>query len=73
MSFGICKGLSGGTDRAEYLIGEGTYADEVLSLTKEIEGLLQEQAQYDENYRAVGSLSDLAHQYSDFTGYPRNY
>ena len=54
-------------NETEYLTLRKTYADEVLSLTKEIEGLLQEQAQYDENYRAVGSLSELAHQYSDFT------
>ncbi len=68
MSCGIYEDYQEGIlNETEYLTLRKTYADEVLSLTKEIEGLLQEQAQYDENYRAVGSLSDLAHQYSDFT------
>ena len=68
MSCGIYEDYQEGIlNETEYLTLRKTYADEVLSLTKEIEGLLQEQTQYDENYRAVGSLSDLAHQYSDFT------
>ena len=72
MSCGIYEDYQEGIlNETEYLTLRKTYADEVLSLTKEIEGLLQEQAQYDENYRAVGSLSDLAHQYSDFTEFSR--
>ena len=68
MSCGIYEDYQEGIlNETEYLTLRKTYADEVLSLTKEIEGLLQEQTQYDENYRAVGSLSELAHQYSDFT------
>ena len=68
MSCGIYEDYQEGIlNETEYLTLRKTYAEEVLSLTKEIEGLLQEQAQYDENYRAVGSLSELAHQYSDFT------
>lgn len=68
MSCGIYEDYQEGIlNETEYLSLRKTYADEVLSLTKEIEGLLQEQAQYDENYRAAGSLSELAHQYSDFT------
>ena len=68
MSCGIYEDYQEGIlNETEYLTLRKTYADEVLSLTKEIEGLLQEQAQYDENYRAAGSLSELAHQYSDFT------
>ena len=68
MSCGIYEDYQEGIlNETEYLTLRKTYADEVLSLTKEIEGLLQEQTQYDENYRAAGSLSELAHQYSDFT------
>ena len=68
MSCGIYEDYQEGIlNETEYLTLRKTYADEVLSLTKEIEGLLQDQAQYDENYRAAGSLSELAHQYSDFT------
>lgn len=68
MSYGIYEDYQEGIfNETEYLTLRKTYADEVLSLTKEIEGLLQDQAQYDENYRAAGSLSELAHQYSDFT------
>lgn len=68
MSCGIYEDYQEGIlNETEYLTLRKTYADEVLSLTKEIEGLLQEQAQYDENYRAAGSLSELAHQYRDFT------
>ena len=68
MSCGIYEDYQEGIlNETEYLTLRKTYADEVLSLTKEIEELLQDQAQYDENYRAAGSLSELAHQYSDFT------
>ena len=68
MSCGIYEDYQEGIlNETEYLTLRKTYADEVLSLTKEIEGLLQEQVQYDENYRAAGSLSELAHQYRDFT------
>lgn len=68
MSCGIYEDYQEGIlNETEYLTLRKTYADEVLSLTKEIEGLLQDQAQYDENYRAAGSLSELAHQYRDFT------
>lgn len=68
MSCGIYEDYQEGIlNETEYLSLRKTYADEVLSLTKEIEGLLQDQAQYDENYRAAGSLSELARQYSDFT------
>ena len=67
MSCGIYEDYQEGIlNETEYLTLRKSYADEVLTLTKEIDGLLQEQAQYDENYRAVGSLSELAHRYRDF-------
>lgn len=54
MSCGIYEDYQEGIlNETEYLTLRKTYADEVLSLTKEIEGLLQDQAQYDENYRAA--------------------
>lgn len=68
MSCGIYEDYQEGIlNETEYLTLRKNYADEVLALTKEIEGLLQEQAQYDENYHATGSLSELAHRYRDFT------
>lgn len=67
MSCGIYEDYQEGIlNETEYLTLRKSYADEVLTLTKEIEGLMQEQTQYDENYRAAGSLSELAHQYRDF-------
>lgn len=67
MSCGIYEDYQEGIlNETEYLTLRKSYAEEVLTLTKEIEGLLQEQTQYDENYRAAGSLSELAHQYRDF-------
>ncbi len=67
MSCGIYEDYQEGIlSENEYLTLRKSYAEEVFTLTKEIEVLLQEQMQYDENYRAAGSLSELAHQYSDF-------
>lgn len=68
MSCGIYEDYQEGIlNETEYLTLRKNYADEVLALTREIEALSQEQAQYDENYRASGSLSELAHRYRDFT------
>lgn len=68
MSCGIYEDYQEGIlNETEYLTLRKTYAEEVFMLTKEVDVLLQEQAQYDENYRAVGSLSELAHQYRDFS------
>lgn len=68
MSCGIYEDYQEGIlNETEYLTLRKNYADEVLALTREIEALSQEQAQYDENYRASGSLPELAHRYRDFT------
>lgn len=68
MSCGIYEDYQEGIlEETEYLTLRKNYADEVLTLTKEIDDLSEVQAQYDENYRAVGSLSELAHQYRDFS------
>lgn len=67
MSCGIYEDYQEGIlNENEYLTLRKNYADEVLALTKEIDVLIKDQAQYDENYRAVGSLSELAHRYRDF-------
>lgn len=68
MSCGIYEDYQEGIlNETEYLTLRKSYADEVFTLRNEIDVLLQEQTQYDENYRAVGSLAELARQYRDFS------
>lgn len=67
MSCGIYEDFRDGIlTETEYLNLRKGYANEVAMLTKELGELLSEQTQYEEDYRAVGSLAELAHQYKDF-------
>lgn len=67
MSCGIYEDYQEGVlNESEYLNLRKNYADEVMQLTAEIDGLMGEQTQYDENFHAVGSLSELAHRYAEF-------
>lgn len=68
MSCGIYEDYQEGLlNESEYLSLRKNYADEVIALTKEVNDMLKEQFQFDENFRAVGSLSEIAHRYRDFT------
>lgn len=67
MSCGIYEDYQDGIlNETEYLALRKNYAMEVMQLKEEITALSEEQAQYDENFRAAGTLSELAHQYSEF-------
>lgn len=68
MSCGIYEDYQDGIlNETEYLKLRKDYAEEVQTLKNEIEELLHEQTQYNENYRASGSLSELVCSYQDFT------
>ena len=67
MSCGIYEDYQEGIlTESEYLTLRRTYADEVMTLTKEVDDMIKEQFQYDENFHAGGSLSEIAHRYSNF-------
>lgn len=67
MSCGIYEDYQEGIlNESEYLNLRKNYADEVIKLTEEIDELLKEQVQFDENFCASGSLSELAHRYFAF-------
>lgn len=67
MSCGIYEDYQEGIlTETEYLNLRKSYADEVITLTKEIDALMQEQSQYEEDFHAVGSLSEIVHRYADF-------
>lgn len=67
MSCGIYEDYQEGIlTETEYLNLRKSYADEVITLTKEIDALMQEQYQYEEDFHAVGSLSEIVHRYAGF-------
>lgn len=67
MSCGIYEDYQEGIlTETEYLNLRKSYADEVITLTKEIDALMQEQSQYEEDFHAVGSLSEIVHRYAGF-------
>lgn len=67
MSCGIYEDYQEGIlTETEYLNLRKSYADEVITLTKEIDALMQEQSQYEEDFHAVGSLSEMVHRYAGF-------
>lgn len=67
MSCGIYEDYQDGLlNETEYLTLRKNYSEEVLTLTEEIEHLLQEQVLYEEDFHASGSLSEIVYQYRDF-------
>ena len=67
MSCGIYEDYQDGLlNETEYLTLRKNYSEEVLTLTAEIEQLLQEQALYKEEFHASGSLSEIVYQHRDF-------
>lgn len=67
MSCGIYEDYQEGIlTETEYLNLRKSYADEVITLTKEIDALMQEQSQYEEDFHAGGSLSEIVHRYAGF-------
>ena len=67
MSCGIYEDYQDGLlNETEYLTLRKNYSEEVLTLTEEIEQLLQEQTLYKEEFHASGSLSEIVYQYRDF-------
>lgn len=67
MSCGIYEDYQDGLlNETEYLTLRKNYSEEVLTLTEEIEHLLQEQVLYEEEFHASGSLSEIVYQYKEF-------
>lgn len=67
MSCGIYEDYQEGIlDENEYLALRKNYAEEVLTLNKEVDELIEQQSQCAEDFQAVGTLSDRVHQYSEF-------
>lgn len=72
MSCGIYEDYQEGLlNETEYLSMRKNYAEEVQTLTEEIDNLLKEQKGYDENFHATGTLAELAYRYRDFSALTR--